>query len=118
METKSVSCVHAVCTVEECDALCNEHTAVVDFTASWCGPCRRIAPCFEAMAEEFPDLVFVKVDVDALPELAQRYQVRAMPTFHVVRDGKSIESLCGASESALRDLVAKHGKGVGARVSP
>nr|AAK72483.1 thioredoxin [Branchiostoma belcheri] len=81
---------------------------VVDFTASWCGPCRMIAPVFEKLAEENPDVVFVKVDVDANDETAGACGISAMPTFHCYRNGAKVEELCGASEEKLREMVAKN----------
>lgn len=81
---------------------------VVDFTASWCGPCQRIAPAFEALAAEFSWCDFVKVDVDVNQETAMACQISAMPTFKVFSNLQEVGALRGASADALRQLVAQH----------
>ncbi|KAL7543419.1 hypothetical protein ACHAXR_012714 [Thalassiosira sp. AJA248-18] len=79
---------------------------VVDFTASWCPPCRMIAPHFEAMAGEFSNAVFVKVDVDAQSDIAQRCAIRAMPTFQFFKNGEKVDELCGANIEELKAKVS------------
>ena len=87
---------------------------VIDFHASWCGPCHMIAPEYEKLADENPNIAFTKVDVDAVPELASLYKIRAMPTFKVVKggeiqeDGNTIDELQGASKDKLNALIQKH----------
>ncbi|MEQ9408062.1 MAG: thioredoxin [Fuerstiella sp.] len=71
-------------------------TIVVDFWATWCGPCRMLAPELEKVAQQRPDNVIVlKVDVDANPELAAHYQVHGIPDIRVFRDGKATRSVAG-----------------------
>ena len=80
---------------------------VIDFTAAWCPPCKMIAPKFEAMAAEFTDVVFKKVDVDVNFEAAQEAGIQAMPTFKFYKGGKEIEgsNVMGASEAKLREGI-------------
>jgi len=81
---------------------------VVDFTATWCGPCQRIAPEFEKMAELDPAVIFVKVDVDDNEEVAQLCGISAMPTFQAYKGGKKLAEMTGADVTKLKEMVAKH----------
>ncbi|CAH8277586.1 unnamed protein product [Arabidopsis lyrata] len=80
---------------------------VVDFSASWCGPCRMIEPAIHAMANKFSDVDFVKLDVDELPDVAKEFNVTAMPTFVLVKRGKEIERIIGAKKDELEKKVSK-----------
>ncbi|CAE6204619.1 unnamed protein product [Arabidopsis arenosa] len=80
---------------------------VVDFSASWCGPCRMIEPAIHAMADKFNDVDFVKLDVDELPDVAKEFNVTAMPTFVLVKRGKEIERIIGAKKDELEKKVSK-----------
>lgn len=88
----------------------NNSVVVVDFTAKWCGPCRRIAPVFDDLAKKFYDVLFVKVDVDKCPEISENYNIRAMPTFVVVRNMSEVSRIEGADEDRLVSLVEKYSK--------
>mmetsp|Transcript_15366 Transcript_15366/g.22608 ORF Transcript_15366/g.22608 Transcript_15366/m.22608 type:complete len:105 (+) Transcript_15366:55-369(+) len=81
---------------------------VIDFTASWCPPCRMIAPIFEAIAAEFPNAIFVKVDVDEASDVAEACQISSMPTFQFYKGGKKVHEFSGASEAKIRDAVKKY----------
>merc|ERR1712227_576174 len=80
---------------------------VVDFTASWCGPCQRIAPVFAKLAEEMPDVVFVKVDVDENEETASACGIQAMPTFQFYKNAAKVHEFSGASEDKIREALGK-----------
>jgi thioredoxin 1 len=79
---------------------------LIDFWASWCGPCQRFAPTYTAVAEANPDVVFAKVDTEAEPELAGSFRIQSIPTLMVVRDQVVLYSQPGAiGREALEDLV-------------
>ena len=88
---------------------------VVDFTATWCGPCQRIAPVFAKLAEEMPDVVFVKVDVDENEDTAQACGIQSMPTFQFYKSKAKVAEFSGADEEKIRATIKSHtGSGSGA----
>ena len=77
------------------DAAIDDGISVVDFWASWCAPCRAMAPQLERAAKLRPGYRFAKVDVDAEPELAARYGIQSIPTLIVFRDGEPVAAQSG-----------------------
>ena len=81
---------------------------LVDFWATWCGPCRQFGPIFEEASEKYPDIVFGKIDTDDQQQLAMAAQITSIPTLMVFRDGIVVFRQSGALPlSALEDLISQ-----------
>ena len=85
-----------------------EKTVLLDFWATWCGPCRMVAPIVEQVAEEFDDILVGKVDVDTEMELATSFGIISIPTLVVMRDGKAVNTAVGYRPKA--DILKLLGK--------
>ena len=75
-------------------------TVLLDFYADWCGPCRMVAPVLHDIAEEHPEYVIGKINVDNEPALARQFNVMSIPMLVVIKDGKVAESSVGAKNKA------------------
>lgn len=82
--------------------------AIMYFTATWCGPCRFIAPVFISLASKYPRVVFLKIDIDEASDVAQRWHVTSVPTFFFIKDGKEVDKVVGADKNLLEMKIAQH----------
>lgn len=81
---------------------------VIDFKATWCGPCKMIGPKLDELAEELADsIVVLKVDVDECEDIAGEYNVNSMPTFVFLKNSKKIEEFSGANVDKLKNTILK-----------
>jgi thioredoxin 1 len=88
-------------------AIADNNIVLVDFWASWCGPCRMFAPVFEKAAAKHPGIVFGKVDTEAEPVLASAAGIRSIPTLMAFREGVLVFSQPGAlPAAALEEVIA------------
>ncbi|XP_005807280.1 thioredoxin-like [Xiphophorus maculatus] len=80
---------------------------VVDFTATWCGPCKQIGPQFVALSEqaENKDVVFLKVDVDEAEDVSSQCKISCMPTFHFYKNGEKVFEFSGANLATLKSKL-------------
>lgn len=81
---------------------------VIDFYATWCPPCRAASPIYGKMSIDYPDVLFLKVDVDVMSSLMRESNVRAMPTFQLYKDRLQLDQVVGFNESKLRRAIEKH----------
>ncbi|KAJ8452176.1 hypothetical protein Cgig2_016757 [Carnegiea gigantea] len=82
--------------------------AVLYFTATWCGPCRSISPVYASLAERYPNVVLVKVDIDEARDVASQWNISSVPTFFFVKDGETIDEVVGADKSSLERMIAQY----------
>ncbi len=69
--------------------------ALVDFWATWCGPCKMISPIIEGLAAEMPEVKFAKVEVDENPQISSKYRITSIPTLIIFKDGVIVDTIVG-----------------------
>lgn len=84
--------------------------AIIDFTAKWCGPCKAIAPIYEQLAQQYPGVKFLKVDIDneGLMEVVQEHGITGVPTFTMYKGPRKVENFTGARIDLLRKVLQQH----------
>lgn len=81
---------------------------LLDFTATWCGPCKKLTPVLEDLSIEISDIKFLKVDIEDLSDLAEEYNIDAVPTLVILKDGKEVARLEGGlGKTALKNWIEK-----------
>lgn len=91
--------------IEELSEIPTQGAVVIDFFATWCGPCKHIAPKFEEMSKVFTSITFLKVDVDESAELVDKFNIHAMPTFVFLKNGSVVKVIEGADIRAIGETL-------------
>ncbi|KAI3682804.1 hypothetical protein L1987_83061 [Smallanthus sonchifolius] len=78
---------------------------IANFSASWCGPCKAIAPHYVELSEKYPSLMFLTIDVDELTDFSTQLEVKATPTFFFFKNGQQIDRLVGANKPELQKKI-------------
>lgn len=87
----------------------HEGLVVVDFWATWCGPCKMLAPVLDSLSEDMNNVKFVKLDVDKNPALANEFKVTTIPTLKVIKNGEVVDSITGfRPKEAIALELKKH----------
>ena len=92
-------------TTKEFDAAVASGAVLIDFFATWCAPCRMLAPSVHALAEANPNLKVYQVDVDEEPALAAKFRVMSIPTLVLLKDGKPVKTSVGLVPREQRDAM-------------
>ncbi|KJE91856.1 thioredoxin [Capsaspora owczarzaki ATCC 30864] len=102
-----MSTIHVTSKAEFDTHINGDKLVIVDFYATWCGPCKMIAPQIEKLAAENTGITFLKVDVDELEDVAASCSISAMPTFQAFRKGSKVGEVIGANVKAVIELLSK-----------
>ena len=102
--------VYHVITEQEYNRLKNSSNrlVIVDYSATWCGPCKAIAPKYEELSKKYAEAIFMHVDIDQLDSLSDVKDVRAVPSFKFFRNNKYLGIFKGANAVGLEDAIKKH----------
>lgn len=92
-------------TITDVSEVPRDRKVVIDFFATWCGPCRQIAPYYEDLAATFPTIEFLKADVDRFSDDEEEFEVQVMPTFILLNKGAIFATVKGADITKLMKLV-------------
>lgn len=90
-----------VAIISEMSDIPTKGLVVIDFFATWCGPCKKIAPFYDELAKVYPNVAFLKVDVDESGEIVERFNVNAMPTFVFLKDSQIVKVIEGADVKGI-----------------
>ncbi|MEK6954781.1 MAG: thioredoxin [Candidatus Micrarchaeota archaeon] len=91
------------------EVLKSDRPVIVDCWASWCAPCRIMAPRFEELSNEMPKVKFAKLSTEEAPEIAQQFEVMSIPTLILFKDGKEVDRMIGAlPKEYLKGWLDKH----------
>lgn len=89
----------------------NDKLVAVKFWASWCGPCKQMNPSIKKIEDEFPNVKFLSIEIEQVPEIAQRFRIKSLPSILLLKDGQEVKRINGLVlieplRKAFRDLTA------------
>jgi len=87
--------------------LAEQPKVLLKFSATWCGPCRAVAPVVDGLAPKYPDITFRGADLDAQGSIASRYEVTAVPTLVYIHNGKEVDRVLGANVAGIKENLEK-----------
>jgi len=91
---------------DELFMLPTEGYVLIDFSATWCGPCKAIAPFFNSLKDKYPSIKFLKIDIDENQEMARKYNINNIPAFILFKDGLEEDRLVGANKVKLEEMIS------------
>jgi thioredoxin 1 len=91
---------------DELFMLPTEGYVLIDFGATWCGPCKAIAPFFNSLKDKYPSIKFLKIDIDENQEMARKYNINNIPAFILFKDGLEEDRLVGANKVKLEEMIS------------
>lgn len=96
--------------INESDFKTDEKFVAIKFWASWCGPCKKMIPSITKMENEFPNVKFLSVEIEQVPEIAQRFSIKSLPSLLLLQDGQEVKRFNGMTlmeplRKAFRDLT-------------
>ncbi|RAL51337.1 hypothetical protein DM860_010839 [Cuscuta australis] len=102
--------VHLVTTMEKWEEMISQanksaQIVLVNFSASWCNPCRLAAPAYRDLADKYTSVMFITVDVDKLAEFSSSWDIKATPTFFILKEGRNMDKLVGGSKQELEKKI-------------
>jgi len=106
--SKSITHLNSVSQLNGILSQSKEKISVIDFHATWCGPCHTIAPAFEQLSKQYTNVNFLKCDVDAAEDVAAVYKITAMPTFIFLKGSNQVAQVKGADTALLASTLKKH----------
>lgn len=103
--------IYNLYTIEDLKNLCKDASTqliIIDMYATWCGPCKMIAPKIEQLSNKYLNAIFVKVNVDEAEEISNHFNISSMPTFIFIKNYEEVDRVIGANIQKIEEVLKKH----------